>query len=84
MRSFVSKQTVFNERAEASPGVRFKKTKSKAEDNRIDRMRVIPLWLVVEGEMACGRVAVCGRSEHARRGERMGLKGLMGLMGLSH
>src|SRR5258708_26764835 len=43
VRSFVSKQTVFNERAEASPDVRFKKTKSKAEDNRIDRMRVVPL-----------------------------------------
>jgi hypothetical protein len=48
MPSFVSKQAVFNGRAEASPDVRFKKTKSKADDNRIDRMRVVPLWLIVE------------------------------------
>jgi hypothetical protein len=75
MPSFVSKQTVFNERAEASPDVRFRRTKSKAEDKRIDRMRLVPLCLVVEREMANRRVGewACRRMKARDRwGEKLG------------
>jgi hypothetical protein len=42
---------VFTESAEASPDVRFKQAKSKAGDNLIGTMRVVPLCPVVEREM---------------------------------
>ena len=53
----VSMQTVFNESAEARPDVRFKQAKSKAGDNLIGTMRVVPWWPFVEREMGRGHGA---------------------------